>query len=128
MYSHTSNDIKVSVSCHYNAERSYPLRNHYVFEYHVSIFNEGNIAVQLLNRHWFIFDSGGFFREVQGDGVIGKQPILEPGESHHYKSWCTLKTPIGTMDGKYGFVDLSTLQPFDATIPPFKLVAPFKLN
>lgn len=128
MHSRTTNDVKISVSCHYDPERSYPLRNHYVFEYQVTIENLGFQTIQLLTRHWFIFDSSGFYKEVDGEGVIGKQPILAPNESHSYHSWCTLKTPVGSMEGTYNFNVIDGFDSFDAHIPKFELIAPYKLN
>ncbi|MDH3648348.1 MAG: ApaG domain, partial [Saprospiraceae bacterium] len=85
-------------------------------------------SVQLLKKHWFIFDSSGKVKEVEGDGVIGKQPILEPGQSHEYSSWCPLATAVGKMHGYYTMMRLDDRSLFQVGIPAFDLIAPFKLN
>ncbi len=120
--------IKVSVETQYQSAYSRPLEMKYVFSYHIKIENLSNDTVQLLRRHWYIFDSNGVIREVEGEGVIGKQPILQPGESHEYASWSPLMTEMGKMYGSYLFVRESDEEQFRVQIPEFFLLAPFKLN
>ncbi len=121
-------DIKISVEAFYSEEYSKPSLREFVFTYQVTIQNLGAFTVQLLNRHWFIFDTAGFLREVQGDGVVGEQPILQPGESYNYQSWSNLSTEIGKMYGYYTMRETARKQQFKALIPEFDLIAPFKLN
>ncbi|MFN7116892.1 MAG: Co2+/Mg2+ efflux protein ApaG [Saprospiraceae bacterium] len=120
--------IKVSVETQYQPAYSRPLEMKYVFSYHITIENMSEETVQLLRRHWYIFDSNGVIREVEGEGVIGKQPILHPGESHEYASWSPLMTEMGKMYGFYLFVRQSDDEQFKVQIPEFQLLAPFKLN
>ena len=115
--------IRVTVTSTYVAERSTPERNRWFFAYTVTIENEGRAPAQLRTRHWIITDGGGKVEEVRGDGVIGKQPRLGPGEQFQYTSGCELTTPVGTMHGTYQMRrDDGTW--FDATIAPFSLAAP----
>lgn len=120
--------IKVSVETQYQPAYSRPLEMKYVFSYHIRIENMSNDTVQLLRRHWYIFDSNGVIREVEGEGVIGKQPILQPGESYEYASWSPLMTEMGKMYGSYLFSKQSDNEQFRVQIPDFHLLAPFKLN
>lgn len=94
-------DIKVSVETFYQQQYSKPLNNEFFFAYRITIYNGGLHNVKLLRRHWFIFDSNSISREVEGEGVIGQQPILHPGESHQYVSGCNLRTEMGKMHGTY---------------------------
>jgi ApaG protein len=96
--------------------------------YQPDIENVGNHAVQLMRRHWHIFDSNGTLREVEGEGVVGLQPIIEPGQSHEYVSGCNLKTDMGSMKGEYQMLRLVDEVLFDVAIPEFYLIAPYKLN
>ena len=98
-----TNGVKVSVITTYQPEYSSPGQYHYVFTYQVKIENTSDFSVQLLTRHWFIYDSNGVVREVEGEGVVGQQPILEPNEIHEYVSGCNLKTGMGKMLGTYMF-------------------------
>lgn len=118
-------DIRVEVLSRYSAENSGP--GEWVFEYTVRITNLGTETVQLLTRHWIITDALERMREVQGPGVVGKQPVLVPGESFQYSSWCPLKTPTGMMHGTYQMTtsDGST---FDIQIAPFALRAPYTVQ
>ena len=120
--------IEISVEAFYQKDYSRPSKKRYVFSYRVRIFNFREDSVQLLRRKWHIFDSAGFIREVEGEGVIGEQPILPPEGSHEYESWCPLNTPIGKMDGSFLMVSLETNETFSVLIPEFRLIAPFKLN
>ena len=87
-----------------------------------------NYAVRLLSRHWHIFDSNGAKREVEGEGVVGQQPIIEPGHSHEYVSGCNLKTDMGSMKGEYQMSRLIDHSSFGVQIPEFYLVAPYRMN
>jgi ApaG protein len=120
--------IKVSVETSYQPAYSRPLEMKYIFSYHILIENLSTETVQLLRRHWYILDSTGVVREVEGEGVIGKQPILQPGESHEYASWSPLMTELGKMSGTYLFVRPADGEQFEVEIPEFQLIAPFKLN
>ena len=120
--------VKVSVETIYQPEYSNPANDHFMFAYKVNIENMSNYAVRLLSRHWYIFDSNGAKREVEGEGVVGQQPVIEPGHSHEYVSGCNLATPFGMMEGVYYFENKITHQVFEVNIPMFKLEAPFALN
>ena len=120
--------VKVSVSTTFQEDYSNPMQSHYVFTYKIRIDNFSEYTVQLLRRHWFIVDTNCTVREVEGQGVVGLQPVLEPGESHEYVSGCNLKTDMGSMKGEYQMVRLVDNTIFEAQIPLFYLIAPFKLN
>src|ERR1044071_9316526 len=96
-----TNHIRVEVISRHAPENSRPLHDEWVFQYTVRITNQGTDTVQLLSRHWIITDGLEQTQEVKGPGVVGKQPVLGPGESFRYSSWCPLKTPMGTMRGTY---------------------------
>jgi ApaG protein len=119
--------IRVIVTSAYRPERSQPAQRRWLFTYTVRIGNEGDVPAQLVARHWIITDANGGREEVQGEGVIGQQPRLAPGESFEYTSFCVLETPHGSMRGSYRMVraDGST---FDARIAPFALVVPSAVN
>ncbi|MBK7872552.1 MAG: Co2+/Mg2+ efflux protein ApaG [Saprospiraceae bacterium] len=123
-----TNGIKVSVETSYQPSYSRPLEMKFIFSYHITIENLSSQTVQLLRREWAIYDSTGTIRRVEGEGVIGKQPILAPGESHQYASWSPLTTELGKMTGAYIFSKDADGQEFRVNIPEFKLIAPFKLN
>jgi ApaG protein len=120
--------VKVSVEMQYQPEYSNPANEHYMFAYKIHIENLSDYTVQLIRRHWNIFDSNGTHREVEGEGVVGQQPIIEPGEAHEYISGCNLKTDMGSMKGEYQMMRLIDNTIFEAQIPEFYLVAPFKMN
>jgi len=123
-----THDIMVSVEAMYQSMYSKPMDREYVHAYRVSIENLGDETVQLLRRHWYIWDSTGVIREVEGEGVIGEQPTLEPRDIHQYVSGCPLKTDIGKMYGTYTMKRLSDGTLFDVEIPAFSLIPPFKYN
>ena len=123
-----TNGIKVSVEVYFQEEYSKPLADQYVFSYRVTIENQSPNTVQLMSRHWHIQDASGNQREVKGEGVVGKQPVLAPGEYHQYVSWCPLNTTVGKMYGTYQMIDLATREPFDVQIPAFRMAASFVLN
>jgi ApaG protein len=122
-----TNNIRVEVLSHYSPENSNPIEDEWVFQYTVRITNQGTETVQLLSRHWIIEDAFEQIQEVKGPGVVGKQPVLAPGESFKYSSWCPLKTPIGTMRGTYQMVR-SSGEGFDIEIAPFALKARYRVN
>jgi len=119
--------VRVKVSARYSPEHSNPLANHWFFVYTIRITNDGSRTVQLLSRHWIISDATGEVREVQGEGVVGKQPVLEAGESFEYTSGCPLETPFGTMEGTYHMV-CEDGTAFEARIARFELVQPTALH
>jgi len=123
-----TNGIKICVETFYMAENSAPAKNNYSHAYRITIENHSPHAVQLLRREWHIFDSNGVKRIVEGEGVIGQQPVLAPGTSHQYTSWCPLMTDIGKMHGTYLMKRLPNGKNFRVAIPAFKLIPPFKLN
>ncbi|MEN0003744.1 MAG: Co2+/Mg2+ efflux protein ApaG [Bacteroidota bacterium] len=123
-----TNDIKISVENFFQPGYSQPASSQFVFAYRVSIENLSSETVQLLRRHWFIKDANGTLREVEGEGVIGKQPIIAPGGMHQYVSWCNLSTSIGKMYGTYQMLRRKDNYLFDVTIPAFKMIVPHKLN
>jgi ApaG protein len=122
-----TNGILVTVRSEYLPERSVPTARRFAFAYTVSISNQGSEPAQLRSRHWVITDSEGGVQEVQGDGVVGQQPLLSPGQSFEYTSWCVLPTPSGSMRGTYQMVTSSGAG-FDAQIAPFHLGMPYSLN
>jgi len=117
--------IRVRVQSLYLADQSSPRDDRYVFAYTITISNEGARTAQLRTRHWIITDARGTVEEVRGDGVVGEQPRLAPGQSFQYTSGCVLTTPIGTMHGSYRFWRDDGSY-FDATIAPFSLASPIR--
>jgi ApaG protein len=117
-------NIRVSVVAEFAPGRSNPQQNQWFFLYTVRLKNEGRETVRLLSRHWIITDAMGKVQEVRGAGVIGKQPVLEPGESFEYTSGCPLTTPFGTMRGTYQMV-AGGQDHFDIEIPTFTLTEPY---
>ena len=123
MYIATTRNITVRVQPQYLAEQSDPVSDQYVWLYTINIENGGTEAVQLLNRHWIITNAVGHVEEVQGPGVIGEQPVLQPGDSFQYTSGCPLRTPSGMMVGTYEMVGPGD-ERFDIDIPAFSLDSP----
>jgi ApaG protein len=119
--------IRVQVRSVFIPERSSPREQHYFFAYHVRISNEGEQTAQLMSRHWVITNADGDVQEVRGPGVVGETPVLAPGASFEYTSYCPLTTAVGTMQGSYTMAtpEGST---FDAQIAPFTLAMPNALN
>lgn len=118
-----SHNIRIDVESSYVGEQSDPREQRYVFAYTITILNEGGLPATLLTRHWIITDANGAVREVRGDGVVGEQPRLEPGQGFRYSSGAVLETPVGTMQGSYQMIDAEG-QRFDAPIPLFRLAIP----
>ena len=114
-------DIKTETS--YIAEQSLPEDERYVFAYTITIRNKGSVAARLLSRYWLITDGNGNTSEVRGEGVVGEQPYLQPGEEYQYTSGTVLETPIGTMEGHYQMLADDGVQ-FEAPIPRFSLTNP----
>ena len=113
-------DIHITVECRHLPHESDPSAQRYVFAYTITIENNSNEASQLLNRHWIITDGQGDIEEVQGPGVVGQQPRIQPGQGFRYSSGAILKTPVGVMQGKYEFVT-DAGHHFDVEIPQFSL-------
>ena len=116
--------VRVHVESEFAPGRSNPPQNLWFFLYTIRITNEGTERVKLLSRHWIITDAIGAAREVRGPGVVGKQPLLEPGESFEYTSGCDLPTPFGSMRGTYQMIT-DTQERFDVEIPMFTLTEPY---
>lgn len=127
MMSDSTNKINVEIMPAYIADQSDPSNDHYVFAYTVTIRNEGNKPARLLTRHWIITDGDGQVQEVHGEGVIGEQPRLSPGEYFEYTSGTFMNTPVGTMHGSYQMITDSG-ETFDAEIPNFTLAVPNTLH
>ncbi len=127
MSSAITQGIRVTVASEYMEERSTPTASEYAFSYTVRIANEGTSVAQLRSRHWYITDGNGRVEEVEGEGVVGAQPRLLPGQAFEYTSWCMLRTAHGSMHGTYRMVRESG-EAFEATIAPFTLALPFSLN
>jgi len=128
MVTATTQGVRISVDTVYQDEYSNSANEHYMFAYRITIQNLSEQTIQLLRRKWFIFDSNATNREVEGEGVVGLQPVIEPGESYEYVSGCNLKTEMGSMKGYYEMI-----RPLDGTffmvdIPEFQLIVPYKLN
>jgi ApaG protein len=120
--------IRISVEPFYLPHESIPMQQRYVHAYRITIENRSQHTVQLKRRHWFIVESNGVQREVEGEGVVGLQPVLAPGESHQYTSWCPMMTDIGKMYGTFLMERAMDGSQFVVTVPEFRLVPPFKLN
>ena len=120
-------DIKVLARSQYVEEQSNPAQERYVFAYTITIENTGEVAAQLISRHWVITDANGKVEEVRGEGVVGEQPLLVPGETFRYTSGAVLETPLGTMQGSYQMIGHDGTQ-FDAPIPAFRLAVPHALH
>jgi len=122
-----SNDIRIKVATNYVDEQSEPESDRYVFAYTITIHNEGSVPATLLSRHWIITDANGKVQEVSGDGVVGEQPHLDPGEEFRYSSGAVLETPVGAMQGLYR-MQADSGESFDAPIEPFTLAVPGMLH
>ena len=127
MGSERSHDIRVDVVTSYVEEQSNPGDGRFVFSYTITIRNEGEVPAKLLTRHWIITDANGKVQEVNGEGVVGEQPYLQPGEGFRYSSGAILETPVGAMQGSYRMV-ADDGQHFDAPIAPFRLAMPGLLH
>ena len=121
-------DVKISVETMYQDDYSNPASEQFMFAYRIEIENLSEYTIQLKRRKWHIFDSNGTVREVEGEGVVGLQPILEPGSIHAYVSGCQLTTEIGSMKGHYYMTRVVVDKEFTVDIPEFQLIVPYKLN
>lgn len=120
--------IKIVVETSFEGTFYKNYKIHFAFGYKVTIENQSKDAVQLNSRYWEIFDALNKVESVEGEGVVGKKPVLKPGESHVYNSGCLLTSPFGAMKGHYNMVNLNSTNKFKVYIPSFKLCAPFALN
>ena len=123
-----SNNIKITTRVSFKAEYSEPDKNYFVFFYRITIENLNDFEVQLLRRHWDIFDSNGIKTVVEGEGVVGEKPVLCSGEAFTYESACNLESGIGSMSGFYEFMHTENGQLFQSEIPEFVLEVPYMLN
>jgi ApaG protein len=121
------NDIRVDVETAYVAAQSDPEQKRFVFSYTITIRNEGGVPAKLMTRHWLITDSNGKVQEVRGEGVVGEQPHIRPGEGYRYSSGAVLETPVGAMQGAYQMIN-DQGETFDAAIAPFCLAVPGMLH
>ena len=128
MVTQITKGIKVSVESSFEGTYYKESKLHYAFEYSVKIENQSKEMVQLDSRHWVILDSLNEEETVDGEGVIGKKPVIKPGQSHTYTSGCLLASPYGAMYGYYRMINLNSTKKFNVMIPVFKLSAPFSLN
>ena len=128
MVQQVTSGIKISVETSFEGTFYKNYKVHFAFGYKVTIENQSKDSVQLNTRHWEILDALNNIEIVDGEGVIGKKPVLKPGESHTYNSGCLLSSPFGAMQGHYNMVNFTTTKKFRVTIPTFKLSAAFALN
>lgn len=128
MVSKISSGVKISVETFYQPEYSNPQNEEFMFAYRVTIENNNPFPVKLISRHWHIFDSIGTIREVQGEGVVGVQPTVKPGDKYQYISGCNLNSEIGRMHGTYLFINAHNQKEFIVQIPAFEMFAPSKMN
>lgn len=128
MVQQVTRGIKISVETTFEGTFYKNYKMHYAFGYKISIENQSKDMVQLMARHWKIYDSLNATETVDGEGVIGKKPVIKPGESHTYSSGCLLTSPFGAMSGHYQMVNFTNTRKFRVSVPTFKLSAPFALN
>ncbi len=128
MVTEVTKGVKVTVETEYQPSYSSPSQYHYVFTYRITIENGGDFTIQLKRRRWHIYDAGFMSREVEGEGVVGQQPVLEPGQTHQYVSGCNLKSGIGKMVGTYLMERVVDGTTFTVNVPEFSMVAPMRLN
>ncbi|HQW82911.1 MAG TPA: Co2+/Mg2+ efflux protein ApaG [Ferruginibacter sp.] len=128
MISKISEGITISIETYYQPEYSNPVNGEFMFAYRITILNSNAFAVKLLRRHWHIYDSNGSYREVEGEGVVGLQPQIDPGKSYQYISGCNLRSEIGKMHGTYLMENINNKKTFNVIIPAFDMCTPFKLN
>ncbi len=128
MVTKISAGVKISVETFYQPDYSNPENSEFMFAYRITLENNNIYPIQLLRRHWYIFDSDCSHREVEGEGVIGVQPQIEPGDKYQYVSGCNLKTEMGRMHGTYFMENTYSRQTFRVNIPAFELIVPANLN
>lgn len=128
MVSKISSGVTISVEVFYQPSYSNPINHEFMFAYRITVENNNHFTIKLLNRHWYIFDSSSEYKEVEGEGVVGQQPIIKPGERFQYSSGCNLHTEIGKMHGYYTMENLQNKTQFKVQIPSFEMIVPNKLN
>ena len=128
MVSQITRGIKISVSTSFEGTYFKNYKIHFAFSYEITIENHSKDSVQLNTRHWEILDALNDIEIVDGEGVIGKKPVLKPGETHTYNSGCLLSSPFGAMTGYFNMINFTTTKTFKVIVPTFKLSAPFALN
>ncbi|RYD56908.1 MAG: Co2+/Mg2+ efflux protein ApaG [Sphingobacteriales bacterium] len=128
MVQQVTEGVSITVETFYQPAQSNPLASEYLFAYRITIENLSTMPVKLLRRHWNIIDSNGAVREVEGEGVVGQQPIIQPGDSYQYVSAANLRSDMGKMYGSYQMENMYNKKLLKVSIPEFQLIAPFKLN
>ena len=128
MVSQITRGIKISVLTSFEGTYFKNYKIHFAFSYEITIENQSKDSVQLMSRHWEIFDSLNDSEIVDGEGIIGKKPVLKPGELHTYKSGCLLSSPYGSMKGNFSMINFTSTRNFKVIVPSFRLCAPFALN
>jgi len=128
MVQQVTEGVKIMVETFYQPSQSNPINSEHLFAYRITIENLTIYPVKLLSRHWHILDSNGTHREVEGDGVVGQQPVIQPGDSYQYTSAANLHSEIGKMYGTYLMENLFNKKKLTITIPEFQLIAPAKMN
>ena len=128
MNSIISEGVQVSVETFYQPDYSNPIQSEFMFAYRITLENHNSFAVKLHRRNWQIFDSNGSHREVEGEGGVGVQPVIQPGETYQYVSGCNLRTEMGKMEGNYQMENLNSKQMFKVDIPSFEMIVPMKNN
>ena len=123
-----SEGVEISVETFYQQDYSNPLQSEYMFVYQIALENHNSFPVKLHRRHWYISDSNGAYREVEGEGVVGVQPVIAPGEKYQYVSGCNLRTEMGKMSGTYQMENLNSKELFEVNIPAFEMIVPLKYN
>ena len=128
MVTQISKGVKICVEIFYQTDFSNPVNHEFLFAYRITLENNNNFEIKLLSRQWYILDSSGETKEVDGEGVVGVQPVIPPGEIFQYVSGCNIKTEMGRMVGFYIMKNMNNHSEFKVDIPAFDLVAPMKLN
>ena len=128
MVTQITRGIKISVLTSFDGTYFKNYKIHFAFSYKITIENHSKDSVQLMSRHWEIFDALNNLELVDGEGVVGKKPVLKPGESHTYSSGCLLSSPFGAMRGYFNMINFTSTRSFRVIVPSFKLSAPFALN
>jgi ApaG protein len=128
MVTQITRGIKISVSTSFEGTYFKNYKLHFAFSYHITIENHSKDSVQLMSRHWEILDALNNKEVVDGEGVIGKKPVLKPGENYTYSSGCLLSSPFGAMKGHFNMINFTSTRNFRVIVPTFKLSSPFALN
>ncbi len=128
MLTEVTSGVQIAVDPRYEPNLSCPLMDQYLFSYHITVNNGNDFPIQLLRRHWYIFDSFAVNREVEGPGVVGEHPVILPGETYSYHSACDLRSLRGTMRGFYSMMNLADKSTFRVNVPLFRMEVPHSLN